>query len=238
MGLRHPEKRRDCGIGADIIFSADSKKGVNVEGAQEPMHAAPSMFDCVDLSRIPPRCSLGNDIALDSIRKEIPGWMASSAKNGTPPLELIRQIDSRWGEMPRSHTTLAVRLRGGGVVKSRLRLRWGKMTGWISNFASAPTVDRPVIRLLISTEVEAKYGIIAVDIARAFPQSQELEKADKYIAVSPHCILFGDSVWEGKIATASCGQRESPFGMLRHRTLYGSKCAPIRWFLALSAFFR
>lgn len=124
-GLRHPEKRRECGIETDIVFSVDSTKGGNVEDVQEPTLATPSMFDCVDLSRIPPRWYLENDIALDSIRKEIFGLLSSSTKNAQPPLELVRFSDVRWEDMPRFHTTLAVRLKGNGVVESRLCLRGG-----------------------------------------------------------------------------------------------------------------
>lgn len=112
------------------------------------------------------------------------------------------------------------------------------MTQKFPNFASPPTVDRSMIRLLVPTAVTMKYRVGMVDITRAFLQSQELAETDKYIAVAPPCILLGESVWEGQIASASCDQRASPFGMLRHRPLYGSKCAPLRWFLTLAAFFR
>ena len=67
-----------------------------------------------------------------------------------------------------------------------------------------------------------------VGITRAFSQSRELSESGKYIAVSPPCIFFGGSMWKGPIAIAPGDRRASPYGMLRHRPLCGSKCAPPR----------
>ena len=238
VGLRSPVYKNHFSVMDHNVFSVDTgfDQDLGISGSSVEEEAP--IFDCVDLSRIPPRCYLGNSLALDSIRKEIFGLLSRSSTNRDPPLELVLLNSTHARRYPRFHTTLVVRLKGNGIVKSRLCLRGDTMTAKFSNFVSAPTVDRSMIRLLVSTAATYGYRLSMVDITCAFLQSQELSDSDKYIALPPPCIMLNTMPWDGSIATKPQEQLGSRFGLLRHRPLYGSKCAPLRWFLTLADLFR
>ena len=80
-------------------------------------------------------------------------------------------------------TMLVVRLKPNGVVKARMFARGDCMRGGsFSQFLSAPTGGRALIRVLISLDVQYKYALVSCDISHAFLQADELTEDEKYLA--------------------------------------------------------
>ena len=74
-----------------------------------------------------------------------------------------------------------------------------------------------------------------VDVARAFRQSQSLDMDGRYTAFPTPCLDLGGFVRCGSFFTVGVSGRRNSYGFLRNKPTYGSKCAPIRWFLTISA---
>ena len=103
------------------------------------------------------------------------------------------------------------------------------------HFTSAPTVDRNFVRMLLSIAQMRSFNIASCDITQAFLQSTRLAQSDKYIAVLPPYVVLDDMVWRGEILDHSPVVRGGPsFALMCHRPLYGSRCAPLRWYLTIA----
>ena len=169
---------------------SNSRIDLNIE-------ALPQEFEGVDLSRIPPRIYIQNASARNAIQLGIMGLLTGTAKEPEAPLIIVSLSDPKVKNIPRYHTTLAVRLKGNGKMKAMLCLRGDTMGVRFSSFVSAPTVERSMVRLLISMAATHQWYVIMVDVTRAFLQSQKLALIDQYIALPPSCIHLGNTNWNG-----------------------------------------
>ena len=176
------------------------------------------------------------------MRKEVWGLLSNispSDISSDPPLDIVRILDSSVVHLPRYATTLVVRQKGTGVIKSRLRLRDDKISIARRSFTSAPTADRFSVRMLLSRAANFSLAIGSCDATQAFLQSDWLKPSEQYLALPPPCIVLSGPQWDGEILPHPPEGFTYPTHASHCREpLYGSRCAPLRWFFAIAAIFK
>ena len=105
---------------------------------------------------------------------EVLGLLSGTAMDPDPPLEIVSLDDVLLASIPRYHTTLVVRLKGSGKAKARLCLRGDTVEMRFSNFASAPTVEKSIVRIVISTAATYQWDLVMVGVTRAFYKAKPL----------------------------------------------------------------
>ena len=200
--------------------------------------ADPIDFEGVDLSMIPPRKYLSHEPSLASIRMEIFGLLTAGSGREAP-ISIVRLDDRERSKRARIHTTLIARLKPNRAIKARLCLRGDRIAGTVMPFASAPTADRSLVKILVSHAALWGFPIVMRDISQAFLQSTTLLDSGKFIAIPPACIRIKENAWKGEILqTASKENGENKYGLLRHKPLYGSSDAPLRWYITIATMMR
>ena len=159
------------------------------------------------------------------------------------------------------HTTVARKIKLQKKYKSRLCLRGDQQSLINSGYASAPTASRDFLRwIIILTVNNADFKFGMVDISRAFLQSSYLRQNDRSIALIPPYVRLNagvntQSCCAGMVATSHRVvefedqklqitppkqriERKVRYGIKLYRALYGSRDAPLRWFLTISQILR
>ena len=199
-------------------------------------------FEGVDLSRLPPKSYLMHEGALNAIRKEIWGLVSPPNLNGNlqeAPLRIVSVDDPKMARYPRYFATLVVRKKGTGIMKARLCLRGDRISIARSSFNSAPTADRTFIRILLSSASNHKLIVGSCDVTQAFLQSDWLEEGDQYLAIPPPCLIIDSLEWKGEISSVpSSHLARCKYAFHCRKPLYGSRCAPLRWFFTIASLFK
>ena len=196
-----------------------------------------SSMNGIDLSRLPPKVYLRNDAALKATRREIYGLLTGSSSS-IAPMIIISLTDPLFLHVPRYPTTLVVRVKQTGLVKARMCLRGDRMSTTHHSFLSSSTIGRSIVKVMVSLAATFQYTIAACDITQAFLQSTTMDVADQYVALPPPCVILSDLKWSGLVASEPDVSRRRGFAFLRRKPLYGSKCAPLRWYLTVSGILR
>ena len=219
-------------------------------------------FGNFDLSRIPPRIFLSHPDARRAAREELRGLMRVDSQ-GIPIGRLVDCRDPKFHGFQRLHTTTVCKLKPNKGFKVRLCLRGDMQRESQVHFVSAPTVGRDFIKLFVSLFVlHPSWILCTVDITKAFTQSDYLAKNDRCLAVLPPYFQSHSSSWDGYIATNHlCTEYEGDgigkngernvhvasrdtfdqkivWGLLLFRPLYGSRDAPMRWWISISTCLR
>ena len=58
--------------------------------------------------------------------------------------------------------------------------------------------------------------------------------ADQYLATPPPCVVLSGLEWDGLVVSEPNRSAKSDFVFLCRKPLYGSRCAPLRWYLTIS----
>ena len=210
-------------------------------------------FGTFDLSRIPPRIYLQIPAARQAIRDELNGLLKLDSA-GIPIGKLCLISSAECARVPKLHTTVVCKLKTNGSFKARICLRGDQQSLLSASFVSAPTASRDFVRWIIIFFVNHPGSFLGmIDISKAFTQSNYLNKSERIAAISPSFIGINDEEWLGHVATShlvtdfesSAGSALVPFDkfhalkrrycLLLYRPLYGSRDAPLRWWLKLSS---
>ena len=106
-----------------------------------------------------------------------------------------------YGGMARIHTTTVCKIKPNKGFKVRMCLRGDMQQGSRVHFAPAPTVGRDFIKLFVSLFVlHPSWRKCAVDITKAFAQSDYLAKEDRCLAILPKYFQSRTDNWECYIA--------------------------------------
>ena len=126
---------------------------------------------------------------------------------------------------------------------------------------SGPTASRDFLRwVIILTVNNLNFQLRMADISQSFLQSSYLHQNGRVIAIVPPYVKFnaggnGHSRWAGMVATSHRAvefedrklqiapamqrvERNAQYGIKRYHPLYGSRDAPLRWFITISQILR
>ena len=217
-------------------------------------------FGNFDLSRIPPRIFLAGKDGRAAVRNEFRALMKKDV-NEIPIGHLVDYTDARYRLIPKIHTTTVCKIKPNHGYKIRLCLRGDLQEESKVQFASAPTVGGDFLKLFLSIySMHVNWGFCTVDITKAFTQGDYVRKSDRCIAILPPYFFSESENWNGWISTGhSSVEVERDFvsdsspcktevkllndfsssskkwGLLLFRPLYGSRDAPLRWWLPIAA---
>ena len=119
------------------------------------------------------------------------------------------------------------------LFKARICLR-GDMIHHLGEFStSAPTAARVSPRLLTTISRIYDWEVSLVDISQAFLQSDLLIPSQRVLLVPPPYI---PCPWKGDLCDARNGNAKDNV-YLTLKPLYGTKCAPLRWYNKLTSTF-
>ena len=210
-------------------------------------------FGTFDLSRIPPRIYLQIPASRQAIREELNGLLQLDSA-GIPIGRLCISSSPECVSLPKLQTTIVCKMKTNGSFKARICLRGDQQSLLSASFVSAPTASRDFLRWVIIFFVNQKENRLGmIDISKAFAQSIYLHRSERVAAVFPPCIGVNDEKWLGHVSTSHVnGFYESSVGsdlissdafhklakrflLVLFRPLYGSRDAPLRWWLKLSS---
>ena len=80
-----------------------------------------------------------------------------------------------------------------------------------------------------------KWGLAIVDISSAFTQSHMMQPSERCILLMPWYV---PCPWRGTLCLDKSASSPVTYGLLTIRPLYGTSCAPLRWFACISEEFR
>ena len=124
-------------------------------------------------------------------------------------------------------------------MKARLCLRGDRISIARSSFNSTPTADRAFVRILLSCASNHKLIVGSCDVTQAFLQSDWLLEDEQYLGIPPPCIIINSLDWKGEISSAPSAQStRCAYALHCRKPLYGSRCAPLRWFFTISSLFK
>ena len=67
------------------------------------------------------------------------------------------------------------------------------------SFLSPPTVDRSILKVVVSLAATLGYRIESCDITQAFSQSTTMATVGQYVALPPPCVILSGLKWDGLI---------------------------------------
>ena len=130
---------------------------------------------------------------------------------------------------------MVIKMKTSLAYKSRLCARGDLLKPEVPMEFSAPTVSRCAPKLILSVAAATHYRVGVVDISPAFTQSELVKPAEGIIIRVPPYVTLP---WRGKVDTHRKDGENGKLGLLTLRPLYGTSCAPLRWFSAISAAFK
>ena len=191
------------------------------------------LIAAADPSRIPPKTYLRIPRCLEAIEKEI-NDLVKRDKKGIPSLVAVRLDDKSYMGLPRTHATLVVKQKNTKVMKARLCVRGGEIHGMSEFDTSAPTATRLSSKVVMFVSTVMKWSLGVVDISQAFLQADLITPAQRIIVHPP---WFVPMPWQGRVDVQLPRNSKPVWGFLTMRPLYGTKCAPLRWYQKLTACF-
>ena len=195
------------------------------------------IVDQFDPSRIPPRIAFRLEKARDAIEKEITDLL--TAHGNAPPAMLEVDITlPQYRSITRVHSTLVVKRKSIGIYKGRLCIRGDTVPITQTAFVSSPTANRCGVKLICIIASQSLWKIHALDISQAFLQAGNLHPSERVILLPPPMVPLP---WKKKLHHPEMDLKKVPrhnHGFLLLRPLYGSRDAPMRWFLKLSQVLR
>ena len=185
-----------------------------------------------DPSRIMPRIFLKIPRCIEAIVKEVSD-LVRVGPSGVPSLAAVSLQDARFRKIPKAHSTLIAKRKNPSLFKARLCVR-GDQIRHINEFStSAPTASRISSKLLLTVSRVFEWPISLVDISQAFLQSDLLSPDNRLLIFPPDYI---PCPWNGSVDLSGKKQVRT-HAYLTLRPLYGTKCAPLRWYTKLNATF-
>ena len=96
---------------------------------------------------------------------------------------------------------------------------------------SAPTVSRSSPRIILALAMIMGWEVAILDISSAFTQSHLMQPSERIILLMPWYI---PAPWRGSLNLRKDDGARATHGLLTMRPLYGTACAPMRWFSCIS----
>ena len=191
------------------------------------------IVDSFDPSRLPPRVVMKLPGARIAVEKEINDLLAPHGVE-PPAMVEVHLRDSRFKNIPRIRATLVAKRKSVGIYKGRLCARGDSVPLTHTPFTSSPTVSRCGSKLVVMIAAMLNFDIHSVDVSQAFLQSDNLAESDRCIIIPPSMIPMP---WQGKLHNPDVNIKMLPsptHGFLILRPLYGTRDAPLRWFIKLA----
>ena len=167
-----------------------------------------------------------------AVEKEINDLLAS--RGAEPPAMVeVALNDSRFRSVPRIRSTLVVKRKSIGIYKGRLCARGDSVPLTHTPFTSSPTVHRCGTKLVLTVAAMGNFEIHSVDVSQAFLQSDNLAESDRCIVIPPVMVPMP---WKGELYPPETNLNQVPpprHGFLILKPLYGTRDAPLRWFVKL-----
>ena len=185
------------------------------------MESSPLDFAGVDLSRIPNKAFMQNDSARNATKLEVLGLLDGATMHHEPPLSITSLTDTASADVPRYQTTHVVRLKGNGEMKARLRHRCDTSGIRFRNFAPETTVEKYMVRILISPAATNRWSRVMSDAPSAFLQSQTLATPDRYISLRPPCLDISGESWGGSLHFDNVPGRGIVFAFSKKNLVWG-----------------
>ena len=182
-----------------------------------------------DPSRLPPRIYLEIEGCVRAIEKELNG-LTSADSRGVPALVAIPINKEEYRQLPIAHSVLIVKKKNPTTFKARLCVRGGELAGKTDFDTTSPTAARVSPRIVVLMAVISQWKIASVDISQAFLQSEMMAPHQRVRVRPPNCA---PCPWFGKVEKPE-GVKKSGWCFLTLRPLYGTTCAPLRWFNRLA----
>ena len=223
-------------LGASRLPSSHNVHG-QVWHAEATWQSTPPSADSpeeYDPSRLPPMIFPLRKEAREIIEKEIRDLLHIPA-DGIPPLKTMHRRSPEVRGIPIVRPTLTVRIKSTCVYKARLCLRGDLIDEKVGSFSSSPTKHRPSLRVAVSCIMISGWTLSMLDVTRAFRQSDPLpvaERCDVIVPpyISPQAVKAKESYPET--------DNDYEFVILMNKPLYGSRTAPLRWWLKISQHMR
>ena len=190
--------------------------------------------DEYDPSRLPPRIFLHRAEARASIEKEIRDLLEIPS-DGIPPIKIANRQSNEVKGLPYVRSTLIVRIKSTGVYKSRLCLRGDLVNERVGSFSSSPTTHRSSLRLVISCVVILGLSLSLLGVSQAFLRSDALPPDSRCVVIVPEYIVLPAIKVDPALARNA---PRSELVLLMNKPLYGSRTAPLRWWLKISQHMR
>ena len=233
-GLTYP-------LGPDLLYqytSSNSSEKESVKSSRkEDIWFDDEIVDQFDPSRIPPRIAFRLEKAREAIVKEITDLLTPHG-NAPPAMIEVDITLPQYRSITRVHSTLVVKRKSVGIYKGRLCIRGDTVPITQTAFVSSPTANRCGVKLICIISSQTKWVVHALDISQAFLQAGNLHPKERIILIPPPMVPLP---WKRTLyhpETDLKKVRTSNHGFLLLRPLYGSRDAPMRWFLKLSQILR
>ena len=155
-------------------------------------------FGRIDLSRIPPKVTLGDVRSRDALRTEINGILQSNEK-GVPIGGIIALGSKGISQTQRLHITVVTKIKQGKGFKCRLCVRGDQQSNAKITFSSAPTVGRYVRALAFLMANEKEFTMRMTDVSQAFTQSDLYNVEDRVLIMVPDFVLMTSSARNGEM---------------------------------------
>ena len=158
------------------------------------------------------------------------------APHGAEPPAMVEVAlnDSRFRNVPRIRSTLVAKRKSIGIYKGRLCARGDSVPLTHTPLTSSPTVHRCGTKLVLTIAAMRSFEIHSVGASQAFLQSDNLAESDRRIVIPP---AMAPMPWKGQLHSPETNLNHVPpprYGFLILKPLYGTRDAPLRWFVKLS----
>ena len=150
-----------------------------------------------------------------------------------PAMVVVSLNDSRFKNIPKIYSTLVVKRKSVGVYKGRLCARGDSIPLTHTSFTSSPTVHRCGVKIMCMIAVLFSFQMRSLDVSQAFLQSDNLAESDRCIVIPPNMVKLP---WTGELHSPTVNLKNLPpptHGFLILKPLYGTRDAPLRWFMKL-----
>ena len=117
------------------------------------------------------------------------------------------------------------------TYKARLCVRGDELKGKTDFDTTSPTAARASTKILLVAAAVFQWAAKCVDISQSFLQSEMMAPHQRVGIFHPKCI---PCPWLGKVNQEEKSRGEGKWCFLTMRPLYGTTCAPLRWFNRLA----
>ena len=171
---------------------------------------------------------------MGAIVREISSLLQND-RYGLPALQCVDLSVEKFKRVRRISPTMAVKRKSTSLYKARLCARGDLLRPEVPMDYASPTVSRfaPEILLRIGVQMQWKCGL--VDISSAFTQSSLLPSAERVIILPPPYVQLP---FQNRIGPKYVAPHPPRLGLLTLRPLYGTSCAPLRWYATISSSFK
>ena len=183
-----------------------------------------------DSSRSPPRIYITIEGCVQAIVKEMTG-LTRADQRGISSLLAVPVNHRRYANLPIVHSVLIVKKKNHTTYKARLCVRGDELRGKTDFDTTPPTAARVSTKILLVVAAVFQWAVKSVDISQAFLQSEMMAPHQRVGIFPPKCT---PCPWLGKVNQEEKSRSEGKWCFVTIRPLYGTTCAPLRWFSRLA----